>query len=128
MYGYWEDPIFPSKQSRNRPVYKRLLDKHTQTTWESEKAERRFFRVVVYNGVLRITNIKIDPYIKLSYSLLEKKTNPKSGREPFWNESFLFEEMQPFLTVKLFDKNKIGHDTYLGSASVDLSELFLSQE
>jgi Ca2+-dependent lipid-binding protein len=80
--------------------------------------------VTVYNGILRLTNLKVDPYVKLCYSLIEKKTSVKSGKDPYWNESFVFEEGQPFFVIKLYDKNKIGHDTEMGTASIDLSEIF----
>ena len=78
--------------------------------------------------MLRLKNIKVDPYLKLFYSLVERRTTVKSGREPYWNESFVFEEGQPFLRITLYDKNKIGHDTVLGSAVVDLQEMLRSTE
>lgn len=128
VYGYWEDPVFNVCKPKPRRQYQRSLSKYTQTTWDASEAVRLFFRVTVYNGNLRVTNIKIDPYVKLLYSLMERRTTAKSGREPFWNEGFTFEQAQPFIAVELYDKNKLGRDTFMGKATVDLSKVFLDND
>ncbi|TKY60932.1 Synaptotagmin-5 protein [Spatholobus suberectus] len=70
---------------------------------------------------------KFDPYIKLQYGKVVKRTkvaSPPSTPNPVWNQSFEFDEIigDEYLNVKCFSEEIFG-DENIGSANVNLEGL-----
>ncbi|XP_020220786.1 synaptotagmin-5 isoform X2 [Cajanus cajan] len=70
---------------------------------------------------------KIDPYVKLQYGKVIKRTQvapPPSPPNPVWNQSFEFDESggDEYLNVKCFSEEIFG-DENIGSANVNLEGL-----
>ncbi|KAK7340171.1 hypothetical protein VNO77_20866 [Canavalia gladiata] len=71
---------------------------------------------------------KIDPYVILTYRTQEHRSSVAqgAGSNPSWNESFLFtvSDAASELKLRLFDKDTLTKDDFLGEVKIDLEPVF----
>jgi len=68
---------------------------------------------------------KADPYAKLRIGTQEfsTKPNPGGGKNPIWNEEFLFDiSNERDMEVEVLDKETVGNDKFMGRLKVSIME------
>ncbi len=68
---------------------------------------------------------KADPYARLRIGIQEQSTkpNPGGGKNPIWNEEFVFEiSNEKEMEIEVLDKETVGNDKFMGRCKVSIIE------